>query len=717
MAQDFIDKIRALIMSNISDEKFGVKDLASQLGLSASQTLRKVKDAKGKSINQYIRELRLEKAAKLIKNTDHTIAEISYQVGFGSPSYFNKAFVRYYGIAPGEYKIKSISLSELAATKTKKSPPKISLKKIVYSLIIVLVFVIGYFLITNSTSKKTSFSKSIAVLPFKDYSPENSRWFSDGITDNIISSLAQIQGLSVTSFTSSSTYRDTDKQIPKIAKELGVSYILEGSVTKFDDKVKIIAQLIDSNDNHVWSKVYDESFENVIAIQKNVAWEVMDQMEMTLSPKEKVIFDTYPTKNMEAYSLYLKGGQTIRASLSEVALWKVIELNKQAIALDSSFAEAYATVGHAYFLLSHHHSITVDPFESREQAAYYANKALQIDPKSSNALRVKGNLFLYVDWDKAREYYQKAISINPNYVNARSALAIYFLQKPNPDYKKALENYRIAFQSAPLYDIYAINLLSALIMNNKLKEAEEHYKKTAYLYHPAIKIYYKYMIIALQNKDWTTVIPLLKTEIKEEPNNGWLYYSLGILYDDLLNDDTTAKTYFKKAVEIDSLNPIFLSDYISRLVESKRYTEGKKEMESENYRSITSKRSQLNQLWHFYYHKGEYQKAQDVLKDSLFRNQYIENTITYAQLGERKKVDSMNKRYPWGTGYYPEFYPIKARIYGILEDRDSMYYSLENIRNIRQIIIAIRQSEFDPYKKEERYKAFLKKWYLPVSSE
>ena len=130
MSQDFIDQVRALIMSNISDEKFGKQSLASKLGLSPSQTLRKVKAATGKSVNRYIRELRLEKAAKLIKNTDHTIAEISYQVGFGSPSYFNKAFVKYYGIAPGEYKTKSTSLSELAANKTKNTPPKGSLKKI-----------------------------------------------------------------------------------------------------------------------------------------------------------------------------------------------------------------------------------------------------------------------------------------------------------------------------------------------------------------------------------------------------------------------------------------------------------------------------------------------------------------------------------------------------------------------------------------------------------
>jgi len=104
MSQKFIDQVRALVMHHLSDEKFGAKQLADELGMSTSQVLRKVKASTGKSVNQYIRELRLEKAAKLIKKTDQTMAEISYQVGFGSPSYFNKTFTKYYGISPGEYK-------------------------------------------------------------------------------------------------------------------------------------------------------------------------------------------------------------------------------------------------------------------------------------------------------------------------------------------------------------------------------------------------------------------------------------------------------------------------------------------------------------------------------------------------------------------------------------------------------------------------------------
>ncbi len=242
MGQLFIDEVRAIVLSNLSNEKFGTKELASELGLSTSQTLRKVKAATTKSVNQYIRELRLENAAKLIKKTDDSIAEISYQVGFSSASYFNKAFSKYYGIAPGEYKAKSSSLDELA-TKTADTSPRESVinKKIIFAAIaIILVCVLGYIGVNQSTSKASTLPNSIAVLPFKDLSPEDTQWFSDGMSDNILHALAQMQDVSVTSFTSSSTYRDSDKQIPQIAKELGVSYILEGSVTLHRDYNRIL---------------------------------------------------------------------------------------------------------------------------------------------------------------------------------------------------------------------------------------------------------------------------------------------------------------------------------------------------------------------------------------------------------------------------------------------------------------------------------------------
>ena len=308
MSKGFIDEVRRIVKSNLTNKNFGVRELASTLNLSSSQTLRRVKAATGKSVNQYIREIRLEKAAKLIKETDDTASEIAFKVGFNSASYFNNTFRKYFGITPGEYKISSKTLDELATQKTERLSSKNSTtKKWVYLIAGLLLLFIGYFLVSRYSEKKHRLPNSIAVLPFKDFSPEDNQWFSDGISDNILHSLAQMNDISVISFTSSSTYRDSDKKIPEIAKELGVSYVLEGSVTHIDDRIKIITQLIDSNDNHVWSKEYNESFDDLIGIQNNVAHEVMKQLQITLSPQEENTLLKLPTENMEAYSLFLKG--------------------------------------------------------------------------------------------------------------------------------------------------------------------------------------------------------------------------------------------------------------------------------------------------------------------------------------------------------------------------------------------------------------------------
>ena len=304
MNQKFIDQLHSIVLTNISDENFGVRKLSELLGLSPSQTLRKTKAASGKSVNQYIRELRLEKGAKLLKETDKSIAEISYQVGFSSASYFNKTFRKYYDVTPGEFRVSSSDLNKLKVTKNKKAFSKI---KLFFFVLVGLIFFTFYWSLNPVVSKDLPLNNSIAVLPFKDFSPKNNQWLSDGVSDNILHSLAQMEKMKVISFTSSSTYRNTDKKIPEIAEELGVSYILEGSVRLVKDKIKIITQLINANDEHIWSKEYEENAENIIKVQNDVAEEVIKQLKITLSPKEERKLDKYPTQNMEAYNLYLRG--------------------------------------------------------------------------------------------------------------------------------------------------------------------------------------------------------------------------------------------------------------------------------------------------------------------------------------------------------------------------------------------------------------------------
>jgi len=711
MSQKFIDEVRSIVISNLSDEKFGVRELSSLLGLSASQTLRKVKAATGKSVNQYIRELRLEKAAKLLKKTDLSIAEVSYKVGFGSSSYFNTVFNKYYGITPGEYKTKSLSLSELTANKPKNKSREVSLKmKIFYPVIITLVFVIAYLLVNNLASKNTTLDNSIAVLPFKDFSPEDSQWFSDGVSDNILHSLAQMNDLSVISFTSSSTYRNTEKQIPEIAKELGVSYILEGSVTLYDDKIKVIAQLINANDEHVWSKEYEESFNDVIAVQNNVAQEVMKQLKITLSPQEEVILKKYPTENMEAYSLFLKGQNT--RSLKAKS-----ELFEQAIEIDSNFSDAYAELAYSYYRRTLY-SQSYNPFTSRDKALNYANKALEKDSNTSLAWGVKGSLNLYLDWDKAEEYFKKAIALNPNDALTHIQYGLYFQLRPNPDINKYLEHLTISQKLNPLSIRQPRNYMRALLYNKKFEEAEAYLNKMGFLLSKNNFLQLKTELIAKRNKDWTTVIPYLKTKIEKDPNNAMLYYYLGYMYDGIFNDDETSITYHKKAYKKDSTNWSIAYSYVTLLIEGKKYEEAKKIMQTENFKLVFGKKRALKRLWYYYFHQKNNTEIYKISKDSLLLDQYLVQVLTYAQLGDQRKVDSINKRYPWGTGDIDRWRLNRARLHAILKDRDSMYYYLELGRfDSDNILEPNSRPEFDPYRNEERYKNLLRENYIPVPGE
>jgi len=706
--QEFIDQVSSIVLKNISDENFGVRELSSLLGLSPSQTLRKIKAVTDKSVSQYIREIRLEKAAKLLEETSQSIAEVSCQVGFSSASYFNKSFRKYYNVTPGEYKTRSINL-----VKKKKGSSKI---KVFFTIFLVLLLVIIYLGTNTFISKNTPLTNSIAVLPFKDFSPKNNQWLSDGVSDNILHSLAQMEKMKVISFTSSSTFRNTDKKIPEIAKELGVSYILEGSVKLVNDRIQIITQLINANDEHIWSKEYEENAEDIIKVQNNVAEEIIKQLEITLSPNEEKKLDKYPTQNMEAYNLYLKGHLENDSRKFEDIEQNIV-FNKQAINLDSSFVEAYEELAMSYYLLSKTGIDLVmkyDGLESRENSRYYAEKAIQINTNANRAWLVKAMLMHHKDWDLSKEYHKKAIVLNPNDALAHTMYAEYFLYNPKPNVKKYLDQLIIAQRVNPLSSVLAKNFASALIINNQFEKAEKYLEEHKFLFSEIDFIKLESKLIAYKNKDWNQIIPFLNSKIEKDPNNASLYNMLGVAYDGIKNNDSVAVIYNKKAYELDSTNYRILQDYSYSLAESKMSNEFFKIKESANYNSILSKPKQLSQLWFLYYHQEEYHKALEIA-DRYLSSRYTTKVWTHAQLGDRKKVDSISKKLYWGTGQDKYWRSFKAFTHAILKDRDSMYYYLENARFDGTTMLVNSRREFDPYRNEDRFKAILKANYLPVS--
>jgi len=258
-----------------------------------------------------------------------------------------------------------------------------------------------------------------------------------------------------------------------------VNYILEGSIRKEGNRVLITAKLFNANDSNLWTGSYNEKIEDIFKIQNDVAKKIVQQLKITISPQEEVAMNKFPTDNMEAYHLFLKG-RLINNSRKKEDLERNIELNKQAIALDSNFAEAYAEVGNSYFLMSGRGYLNYEV--GRNKAKYYIDKALQINPNCFRANAVKALILWNEDWYKAKKYHEKAIALNPNDAAAHLQYGRYFLFIPKIDVKIFLSHLTKAQQIDPFSRVVGGNFLNALLVNHKIEEAEQYINKMGFLW-------------------------------------------------------------------------------------------------------------------------------------------------------------------------------------------------------------------------------------------
>ncbi len=424
MDTPFIDKVKQIILDHLDDEKFGVSKLASEIGWSRSHTFKKVKFVTGISVNQFIKETRLQEAAKLILNSNFTASEISYKVGFSSPSYFNKCFSKYYGITPGEYKEKPLLIDPDEKIVSSR------IKKFQFALYFLGAALLIFGIFSVIKSKTPPDEISIAVLYFDDHSPESDiQWFCNGLTEEIIEKLAGIKKLLVSSRTSVKQFRNTNTPIKEIAKNLEVNYILASSVSKSknSDSVRIITQLINIKDKHVWSNTYDESIENSLKLQNDVSKRIVKQLDLTLSPDEIRNIEKYPTDNKEAYNLFLQA-EYQKSLFNKIAFNKAFPLYEQSIALDSNFVEAYLGLSKMWLIGGLVWGLY------NEQEAWKNSKQLLLKARSIDSVNheIEYNLHLglfYYDWDfeATEKYYQKRL-LQSDYKNITGVLLDYAIK-------------------------------------------------------------------------------------------------------------------------------------------------------------------------------------------------------------------------------------------------------------------------------------------------
>ncbi|MFQ5866060.1 MAG: protein kinase [bacterium] len=291
--------------------------------------------------------------------------------------------------------------------------------------------------------------KSIAVLPFQNMNKdEESEYFSDGITEDIITQLSKIGDLRVISRTSSMRYKKSDKTLREIGEKLHVATILEGSVRREGDEVRITAQLINTQtDEHIWAETYDREMTHIFAIQSDVAQQIASVLKATLSPAEKERIERKPTENLEAYNLYLKG-RYFWNKRTEMDLKKAIEYFEEAIELDSNYGLGYAGLADSYSLLP-----TYSAYPKKEaypKAKEAALKALEIDNTLAEAHTSLGSIKMGYDWDweGAERQFKRAIELNPSYATAHHWYALYLMRMARFD--DAIKEIKKAHELDPL---------------------------------------------------------------------------------------------------------------------------------------------------------------------------------------------------------------------------------------------------------------------------
>lgn len=556
--EQFLIRLRQIVDENLSNEQFGVSDLAREIGMSRSNLLRKVTKAGKLSVSQFIRQIRLEKAAELLKTEALTVSEISYRVGFGSPSYFIKCFREQYGYPPG-----SISEQEPEPKSETNSVPESQLEarqkwKIplwVLSVVPALTVVVALLFIFKPWSFHPSPEKSIAVLPFiNDSSDSSNVYIINGLMESTLNKLQGIEGLRVISRTSAEKFRNHSKTIPEIAKELNVEYIVEGSGQKIGDQISLVIQLIEArSDNHLWSEQFNRQTTNIFELQNEIALKIAQEVQVIVTPDEQERIEKVPTENLEAYDEFLKGIDLLnKPAQTEENIYKSISFFRNAIALDVEFARAYAATALAYYLAGGNR-IEKDYSDSIN---YFADRALFYDPQLPQSLIAKA---LYYMWQNEPElavpYLNKALEINPNYDLVYVFLVdLYANYIPNTE--KYLEYALRGLQIDPTsYDSISnsfnyLHISNAFIQAGFVDQAEKYIKRSIdYMSGNLYSEYVKAYVLYARNKDLQQTRELLIAALNKDSYRFDIMQELAkICY--FQKDYETAYQYYQKYLSL-----------------------------------------------------------------------------------------------------------------------------------------------------------------------
>lgn len=375
----------------------------------------------------------------------------------------------------------------------------------------------------EDSKKDSTEGKSIIVLPFVNISPDpNQEYFSDGLTEEIITDLSLIHDLLVISRSSAMTFKGSKKKITNIADEVNVRYVLEGSVRKAGKNLRITAQLIDAEkDIHLWTEKYSGTLDDVFDIQEKVARSIADALKLKLSPEENKRISERPIDNVPAYELYLKANAEI-FKFTEKAINRAIGYLQNALSIIGDNALLYSGLAFAYFNLV---NIGVKQEGYLLKSEEYVKKALAMDPAFSKAHVVLGWIYCLGELPKSIYHLKRALEITPNDSMALGALAMDYLGVGKIPAAARISERLLKVDPLDYPPNYARGAL--YFYNGQYEKALKAWKKLYTMYPESAYSKWSYALILTYKKMYEEAFAIIDKSAKSDPDN--VLTKLGLL--------------------------------------------------------------------------------------------------------------------------------------------------------------------------------------------
>lgn len=423
-----IEKFDRIIEENFENPAFSVENACKELGISYSKLYRLLKEKFNLSTSLYIRRKKLQKAKELLINSNLKIAEVSYRVGIDSPQNFSKYFINEFNLSPTEFRkslqnpeddnIVDIPFQE-PVSESQNLPLK-QRKYLFWGIGILLIIALFIYLseilpetFKSDLSEEDINNKSIVILPFINLGDSTTAYLTEGITEQIRSSLASSNEFKVISTFSSNKYSHAKKNINQIARELGVHFILKGTVLQNDSLLNVNIELYNEKDNQViWTKKYNGHAKEIFGFLDKTSERISGELNNKLNSRFTHQLRRAPQTNLPAYREYLQGMELLHHRNKEKLEAALIKFNR-AIELDPNLAEAYAEKANAHFLLADGAYTDIDT--AMTLAEQNAQKAIRIDYTNAIAYAVLGNIFKDQNkWEESDKAYLTALKYEPN---------------------------------------------------------------------------------------------------------------------------------------------------------------------------------------------------------------------------------------------------------------------------------------------------------------